>query len=328
MGDPAGIGPEVLLKSFKKAKETQNLVAISDWNKIKWLADRYDVPLRKIRSIDEAKNFKDQLNVLNLRYPADFLPGEFNFKNAKSIIESIQIATELCLKKKVGAMVTGPINKSILRSHEGFKFSGHTDYIEYLSECEKDTATMMMLNRYLKIIPLTIHEPLNKVSSKIKKLFIEKKISLIISEIKKHFHLTPKIAVLGFNPHAGEEGQIGNEEISDILPAILELQRNKGYVVEGPFPADGFFGSREYENYDVTLAMYHDQALIPLKLLGFSETINVTLGLPIIRTSPGHGTGIDIAKDFKADCNSFYRAILFAGQMISDLSGPRREPIL
>ena len=185
---------------------------------------------------------------------------------------------------------------------------------------------MMMLNRYLKIIPLTIHEPLNQVSSKIKKLVIEKKINLIISEIIKYFHSVPKIAVLGFNPHAGETGQIGNEEISDILPAILEFQRHNNCIVDGPFPADGFFGSKEYKNYDVTLAMYHDQALIPLKLLAFSESINVTLGLPIIRTSPGHGTGIDIAKNFKADCNSFYHAILFAGQMASTPIRPRHEP--
>ena len=248
-----------------------------------------------------------------MNYPRDFSPGEFDVKNAASVIESIRIGTELCLKKKVSAMVTGPINKSILRS-KGFKFSGHTDYIEYLCQCEKDTAMMMMLNRYLKIIPLTIHEPLNQVSSKIKELVIEKKITLIISEIKKYFHSMPKIAVLGFNPHAGENGQIGNEEKLEILPAILKFQRNNNCVVDGPFPADGFFGSKEYKNYDVTLAMYHDQALIPLKLLAFSDTINFTLGLPIIRTSPGHGTGIDIAKDFKADCNSFYQAILFAGR--------------
>ncbi len=325
MGDPAGVGPEVLLKSYKKARASQNLVAISDFDKIKPLAERYDVPLKKINHIDEAENFKDQLNILSLNYPQDFSPGEFNVENSASIIESIRIGTELCLKKKVSAMVTGPINKSILRS-KGFKFSGHTDYLEHLCGCEKDTATMMMLNHYLKIIPLTIHEPLNQISSKIKEQIIENKLELIISEIKKYFHSIPKIAVLGFNPHAGENGQIGNEEILEILPAILKFQRNKNCVVDGPFPADGFFGSKEYKNYDVTLAMYHDQALIPLKLLAFSDTINFTLGLPIIRTSPGHGTGINIAKDYKADCNSFYQAILFAGTM-STLINPRRTPI-
>ena len=136
----------------------------------------------------------------------------------------------------------------------------------------------------------------------------------------------PKIAVLGFNPHAGEDGQIGDEEILEILPAIVKFQRNNNCVVDGPFSADGFFGSKEYKNYDVTLAMYHDQALIPLKLLAFSDTINFTLGLPIIRTSPGHGTGINIAKDYKADCNSFYQAILFAGRM-STLIKPKLPPI-
>ena len=320
MGDPAGVGPEILLKSYKKAKETQNLVAISDFSKIKYLAEKYDVRLRKIKHIDEADNFKEYLNILHLKYTADFSPGEYDIKNSASIIESIQLATELCLNNKAGAMVTGPINKSILRNNKAFKlFSGHTDFIEHLCGCEKDIATMMMLNKYLRIIPLTIHEPLNKVPVKIKKAIIEKKILLIISEVKKYFKDVPKIAVLGLNPHAGENGQIGSEETSDILPAILNFKSNKDCIVNGPFPADGFFGSKDYKNYDVTLAMYHDQALIPLKLLAFSETINVTLGLPIVRTSPGHGTGINIAKNFQADCNSFYQAILFADQMVSKI---------
>ena len=317
MGDPAGVGPEVLIKSFKKAKETQNLVAISDFSKIKYLADKFGVKVRKIKHIDEVESFKDHLNILHLEYRADFSPGQFDHKNALSVIESLRIATELCLEKEVGGMVTGPINKSILKDNEAFNFYGHTDYLEHLCGCEKNTAIMMMLNHYLKIIPLTIHEPLNRVALKIKETNIEKKISLIISEVKKYLYSTPKIAVLGLNPHAGEEGQIGKEEISDILPAILKFQRNRDCIVNGPFPADGFFGSKDYRKYDVTLAMYHDQALVPLKLLSFFETINVTLGLPIIRTSPGHGTGINIAKNFVADYNSFYRAILFAGQMLS-----------
>ena len=320
MGDPAGVGPEVLLKSYKKAKETQNLVAISDFSKIRYLAKRYGVRLKKINRVDEADSFKDHLNILHLDYNSDFSPGKYDIKNSASVIESIKIATELCLNNKVGAMVTGPINKSILRNNRAFKyFTGHTDYLEHLCGCEKGMATMMMSNSHLKVIPLTIHEPLNKVPLKIKKAVIEKKILLIISEIKKYFQSEPKIAVLGLNPHAGEDGQIGYEEKSDILPAILNFKSNEDCIVNGPFPADGFFGSKDYINYDVTLAMYHDQALIPLKLLAFSETINVTLGLPIIRTSPGHGTGIDIAKDFRADCDSFYKAILFAGKMMAKL---------
>ena len=320
MGDPAGVGPEVLIKSFKKAKEKQNLVAISDFSKIKYLADKYDVRLRKINHIEEAENFKDTLNILHLKYDAAFYPGQFDGNNANSIIESIRIATDLCLSKKAGAMVTGPINKSILRCHGSFKFSGHTDYLEHLCGCEKDTAIMMMLNHYLRIIPLTTHIPLNQVSSKIKSGIIEKKLGLILSEVKKYFNFMPKIAVLGFNPHAGEDGHLGTEERSDILPAVLKFQGIKNCIVDGPFSADGFFGSKHYKNYNVTVAMYHDQALIPLKLLSFFKTINVSLGLPIIRTSPGHGTGINIAKDFIADSNSFYQAILFAGQMISSLS--------
>ena len=326
MGDPAGVGPEVLLKSFKKARKEQNLVAISDFSKISYLAEKYGIRLRKIYDIDEAKYFKNYLNILHLDYPNDFSPGQPDIKNATSIIESLRIATNLCLNKKVGAMVTGPINKSLLSGQETFEFSGHTDYLEHLCGCKKDTALMMMLNKHLKIVPFTIHDPLNQVSSKIKKPVIEEKITRIISEVKKYFQIIPKIAVLGFNPHAGEEGQLGNEEISNILPAILRFKENKNFVVDGPFPADGFFGSTDYKNYDVTLAMYHDQALIPLKLLSFFDTINITLGLPIIRTSPGHGTATNIASDFKADCTSFYKAILFAGKMMSISNRSRPQP--
>ena len=185
MGDPAGVGPEVLIKSYKRAKSRLNLIAISDFSKFKYLAEKYDVKLRKINDVDHAKNFKDYLNILHIDYSDAFSPGNFNSKNSSAVIESIRLATELCLKNKVSAMVTGPINKSILRSHQAFNFSGHTDYIEFLCGYEKDVATMMMLNRHLKIIPLTIHEPLKQVSLKIKETIIEKKLSVIISELRK-----------------------------------------------------------------------------------------------------------------------------------------------
>ncbi len=326
MGDPAGIGPEVLIKSFKKARKEQNLVAISDYSKITYLAEKFNVRLRKINHINEAKDFKNYLNILHLDYAKDFSPGKFDVKNADSIVESLRIAADLCLNKQVGAMVTGPINKSVLKSHNKFEFSGHTDYLEHLCGCKKNTALMLMLNNHLKIIPYTIHEPLNQVSSKIKETTIEEKIFLTISEVRKYFQIIPKIAVLGFNPHAGEEGQLGNEEISNILPAILRFKENKNFIVDGPFPADGFFGSKDYKNYDITFAMYHDQALIPLKLISFFDTINITLGLPIIRTSPGHGTAINIAGDFKADCTSFYKAILFARHMMSISNKSKSQP--
>lgn len=322
MGDPAGVGPEVLLKSYKKARKHHNLIAISDFDKIKHLAKRTGIKIRKISHTDEAKQFGEYLNILHLKYKADFSPGYFDPLNSNSIVNSIKMATDLCLKRKVNAMVTGPINKAIIKSDMSFEFTGHTDFIEHLCTCKKETALMMMMNSYLKVIPLTIHEPLNKISRKIKKTLIEIKLNLIISEFRKYFNLNPRIAVLGLNPHAGENGHLGTEEILEISPSIKKVQKNNNCIIRGPFSADGFFGSKEYKNYDVILAMYHDQALIPLKLLDFQKTINITLGLPIIRTSPGHGTGIEIAKDFNADYNSFYQAILFAEQMISNSQRP------
>ncbi|MDC3067796.1 4-hydroxythreonine-4-phosphate dehydrogenase PdxA [Paracoccaceae bacterium] len=270
-GDPAGIGPEVLLKSYLKARNRINLIAISDFDKIGPLAQKIGVEIRKVNDPQDARYFRKCLNILHLQYPSEFIQGQFCKENAYSIIQSIKIAADLCLNNDVGAMVTGPINKHILNKSSLFNFKGHTDYLESITQSKKGAATMMMVNPSLKIIPLTIHEPLNKVSKYIKKSFIEQKLISVYSEMKRYQIDNPKIAILGLNPHAGENGNIGTEEISEIIPAIKTVNKLVGNTVKGPFSADGFFGNSDYTQFDVIVAMYHDQALIPLKLLNFKK---------------------------------------------------------
>ena len=318
MGEPSGIGPQVLLRSFKAIPEKLNVIAISDFHKIKHLAKRLNIKIRKITKISEACFKSKELNILHLDYQASFIQGEYDQRNSKSVINSIKLAAKLCLNEEVDAMVTGPINKYILKKSGKFPFKGHTDYLEYLCNKKAGSALMMMTNPKLKIIPLTIHEPLKKVSSLITKQRLKEALSKTAEELKKKFNIKhPKIAVLGLNPHAGENGDIGKEEIQSIIPVISELNKKPHFNISGPFPADGYFGSNAFKDYDVTLAMYHDQALIPLKLLGFFESVNTTVGLPIIRTSPGHGSAIELAKKGKVSEKSFLAAIRLANTLIT-----------
>ena len=318
MGEPGGIGPQVLLRSFKAISGKTKVIAISDFYKIKHLAKRLDVKIRKITKISEACFKSRELNILHLEYQAPFIQGKYNQKNSKAVINSIKLASQLCLNKEVDAMVTGPINKYILKKGGGFRFRGHTDYLEYLCNKKADSALMMMTNTKLKIIPLTIHVPLKKVSSLITKQRLKETLRKITNELKTKFNIKyPKIAVLGLNPHSGENGDIGKEEIQSIIPVISDLNKTRDFNIFGPFPADGYFGSKAFEDYDATLAMYHDQALIPLKLLGFFESVNITMGLPIIRTSPGHGSAIELAKKGKASEESFLAAIRLANTLIT-----------
>ncbi len=318
IGEPSGVGPEVLLRSFKFIDKKINLIAISDFSKIQKLAKRLNINIRKINNVSEASFSGNKLNILHLEYPEPYIQGKWTERNAESVINSIKLATKLCLNKEADAMVTGPINKYILKKGTNFRFKGHTDYLEYLCDKKAGSALMMMSNSKLKIIPLTIHVPLNSVGKLITKERLKETLINTTEELEKKFNIKkPKIAVLGLNPHSGENGEIGKEEIQNIIPVISYLNKKPCFNIAGPFPADGYFGSRAFEYYDATLAMYHDQALIPLKLLGFLESVNITMGLPIIRTSPGHGSAIELAKKGKVSEKSFLAAINMANTLIN-----------
>jgi len=222
---------------------------------------------------------------------------------------ALEMATNDLVKKNIDVLVTAPINKKNIHS-ESFKFNGHTEYLA--SKFESDDHLMLMVYNELKIGVITSHIPLKEVSEKLTKELVLKKINILNNTLIRDFNIIkPRIALLGVNPHAGDEGLLGKEEENALIPAINEATEN-GIIVYGPFPADGFFGAASYNNFDAVLATYHDQGMIPFKSIAFDKGVNFTAGLPIIRTSPAHGTAYDIAGKNLASPDSFRQAIYLA----------------
>jgi 4-hydroxythreonine-4-phosphate dehydrogenase len=239
-------------------------------------------------------------------------PGKADAANAAATIEAIALAVEITLKGEACAVVTAPINKAVLMA-AGFRFPGHTDYLAELTGAPR--AVMMLASRQLRVIPLTVHIPLAEVPGAIDGPSIVETAEIVLAALKRDFAISsPRLAIAGLNPHAGEDGVLGREETDIIAPAIAELKR-RGHLVLGPLPSDTMFHAEARTRYDAALCMYHDQALIPIKTLSFWEGVNVTLGLPIVRTSPDHGTGFDIAGKGLADPRSMIAAIELAAKM-------------
>jgi len=288
-GEMAGISSLIILKAFEN-QEIRNIdpTVYGDKKLIKSLQKKLitegKIKYREIKIHDPLKaNF--EIDILgkpdkNTGYAAGFY---------------FEKAIKDALNKKIDAIVTAPLDKDNLQ-RGGYNFTGHTTMLRRLTNA-KD-AVMMLYGKKLKIALLTIHDPLHEVSEKINKETIKNKIRTINYELESKFKINlPKIALLGLNPHAGENGKLGKEELLHYLPAITEL-RKEGINIEGPFPADTYF-YKLYKNYDVTVASYHDQGLIPLKMLHFEDGVNITLGIPIIRTSVDHGTAYDKVSEFE-----------------------------
>jgi 4-hydroxythreonine-4-phosphate dehydrogenase len=249
------------------------------------------------------------VNVLNLwKEGVDLNLGENNEKVGQYAIKSFVDATKALQEGTIDVLVTAPINKYNIQSEE-FKFPGHTDYLDQELE---GNALMLMVQDNLRVGLMTDHIPLSEVASHLTEELIVKKIETVKNSLIQDFSINkPKIAVLGLNPHSGDGGVIGREE-SDLLTPTLKKIFDKGTLVFGPFPADGFFGSNQYEKYDAVIATYHDQGLIPFKTLSFGKGVNYTAGLSKVRTSPDHGTAYDIAGKGVADYNSFKEAVYLA----------------
>ena len=313
LGEPAGIGPElgVLLSQKKMYK---NLIFIADPSLIDQSANRLNKKVDiNIMNTISAKTYsgKGVINLLPVKLEVKNKPGHMNHKNSGYVINTIKLATELCLKKKVSAMVTGPISKSILNK-AGFKISGHT---EYLADICKKKSLMLLMNKKMKIALHTTHLPLQDVSKEITKIKLKKTISLLHKEMKIKFKIQkPKILVTGLNPHAGEDGLLGLHDSKVISPVVKELQ-NRLMLVDGPVAADTAFLRKNIAKYDVILTMYHDQGLPVIKYDNFKTTVNVTLGLPIIRVSVDHGTALDLVGTGKIDTSSFEEAIKVAKKL-------------
>ena len=326
MGDPAGISTEISAYSWKKISKEQcstffvlsRASLFEEYNS----SNSQKIAFEIIQSPEDAfAVFPHALPILELPKQVLARPGQPNPANGEMIIKSISIAVDLVQSKQASSLVTTPINKHVLYQ-AGFEFPGHTEYLAKLAIQGNEPAprpVMMLVSSQLRTVPLTIHMPLADVPKMITKRLIQETVHIISIDMKKYFGLSsPHIAVSGLNPHAGENGSMGRTEIEIIEPALRQLKA-QGINVSGPHPADTLFHAKARKNYDVVLAMYHDQALIPIKTLGFDEGVNTTLGLPFVRTSPDHGTAYDIAGKGLSNPQSMMEAIKLAHSMSANL---------
>lgn len=311
IGDLNGIGSEVILKTFEDSRMLELCTPVIFANaKILSFVKKSFTSAVQFHGIDKLDQIvPGKLNVFNLwKEGVDINLGANDEKIGEYAIKSFVAATKALKEDLIDVLVTAPINKYNIQS-EDFKFPGHTDYLDQELE---GNALMMMVQDNLRIGLLTDHVPLNEVSSHLTEELITRKIETIRKSLIQDFSIVkPKIAVLGLNPHSGDGGVIGKEEDLILKPALKKIFES-GTMVFGPFSADGFFGSSQYEKYDAIVATYHDQGLIPFKTLSFGKGVNYTAGLNKIRTSPDHGTAYDIAGKDMADFNSFKEAVYLA----------------
>ncbi len=318
MGDPAGIGGEITLMAWLDRHKANLPVffAIDDPARLAALTERLglSVPILSIAEPDEAlEAFRSGLPVLPLALAAPSKPGQADPANAACVLESIAKAVALAQQGRAGAVVTNPINKAVLYE-AGFRHPGHTEYLAALTAIDTDPV-MMLAAPMLRVVPVTIHLPLAEAAASLTAEKIAHCGRVTAAALARDFGLAaPRLAVAGLNPHAGEGGRLGREEIEIIQPAIAKL-RDEGFTVGDPMAADSLFHPAARASYDAALCMYHDQALIPLKTIAFDEGVNVTLGLPIVRTSPDHGTAFDIAGKGVARPVSLMAALEMAATM-------------
>lgn len=312
MGDPSGIGPEIILKSFENDEvRNSNIVIIGDFGVIHSAYKMLKISSYKLNSIhriSECSFSKEVLNILSLNLIGkdELQPGKVNAASGSAAFECLRTAIELAKNKEIDTIATAPLNKEALHL-AGHKYAGHTEILAELTNTE-DYA-MLLYDKKLSVIHVSTHISLLEAVTGLRKERIEKVILLADQSMKRLLRKPPRIAVAGLNPHAGENGLFGDEEIREIIPAIKNMQA-KGLNVEGPVPPDTVFLKAVNGMYDVVVAMYHDQGHIPLKLLGFSTGVNITVGLPFIRTSVDHGTAFEIAWTGKASEESLVQAIM------------------
>jgi 4-hydroxythreonine-4-phosphate dehydrogenase len=313
VGDLNGIGIELILKTFADSRISEFCTPIifgsnKILNHYRKLMPEININYNNIKEINKAN--PKQLNVFSAwEEDVEILPGQANETGGKYGVLSLQAAVKALKNNELDALVTAPLNKHTMQSGD-FNFTGHTPYLK--EAFKADEVVMLMVAENMKVALLTEHVAIGDVVKNITKEQIIKKINLLKNSLKKDFGIDrPKIAVLGLNPHAGDEGLVGKEEKEIIRPAVIEAKKND-CVVLGPYSADAFFARGIHEKFDAVLAMYHDQGLIPFKSLALGEGTNFTAGLPVIRTSPDHGTAFDIAGKNLADEASFRQAIFTA----------------
>lgn len=315
MGEPAGVGTEIALAAWLRLREdsSHGFFLLHDPAHVATLAQAMlpAVPIAIISRPDQAHAaFAHALPVLPLALPAPVRMGQPDRRNAQAVIDAIRQAVAFCTAGQVSALVTNPIQKSVLYE-DGFPFPGHTEFLAHLAG-ESYHAVMMLACAELRVVPVSIHESLASAVSGLHSDAIVRIAQATAAALARDFGITrPRLAVAGLNPHAGEGGSMGREDIDIIAPAIATL-RAAGMEASGPFPPDTLFTPRARQTYDAAICMYHDQALIPIKTLDVDGGVNITLGLPFVRTSPDHGTALDIAGKGIADPASLVSAIRMA----------------
>ncbi|MFL5729671.1 MAG: 4-hydroxythreonine-4-phosphate dehydrogenase PdxA [Cytophagaceae bacterium] len=324
MGDFNGIGPEVIIKTLSDHHILKICIPVvygsyKILSRYKKIAESEDVVFNSIKNIEGINPKKINL-ITCWEEDYEVTPGKVTEQAGKCALLSLQKAAEDVTAGRTDAIVTAPINKHNIQSAE-FKFPGHTEF--FTERAGLQDSLMFLVSEDLRVGVVTGHMPLAEVKNHISKDRIAAKINLMYKSLKNDFGIVkPKIAVLGLNPHAGENGLLGTEEQEIIIPLIEEL-KNKGILVFGPFPADGFFGMHQYRKFDGVLAMYHDQGLVPFKALAFDRGVNFTAGLPFIRTSPDHGTAYDLAGRNMANEGSFREALYLASDLVK-----AKKPVL
>lgn len=312
-GEPAGIGPDIVVQLASQG-DLSNCIVIADPSLLEQRANALGVSI-KIRCVELEQPFKgapDELVVFPVELAMPCIPGQLDMLNASYVLKTLKIAAKGCLNRQFAGLVTGPVHKGVIND-AGVMFSGHTQFFAEMAGVSD--VVMMLMGGSLKVALATVHIPLSEVAKRITQPLLERTIYILWSELKMKLGISePRILVCGLNPHAGEGGYLGREEVDIIIPVINKL-KTEGLNVVGPFPADTIF-SRTVEKTDVVLAMYHDQGLPVLKYAAFGQAVNVTLGLPFIRTSVDHGTALDLAATGKADVGSLRAAVECAKGMV------------
>jgi len=313
-GEPAGIGPDICLSL---AKTDYPVVIIGNKQLLQQRATQLKLAIQ-FNDYDSQTPFvkqKNSLTILSLPCPEPVTAGQLNPDNAAYVLEMLSTSIQLCINKEFSGLVTAPVHKAVINQY-GIPFTGHTEYLA--DHCQVKTVVMMLACPSMKVALITTHLPLHSVPAAITSPLIIEVITELNNALKKDFGIPdPLIYVAGLNPHAGEGGYLGREEIDIINPAISRLQE-QGINIAGPFPADTMFAAHSLNKVDAYVAMYHDQGLPVLKYAGFGEAVNVTLGLPIIRTSVDHGTALELAGTGKAESSSLIAAVQMAFLMVNE----------
>jgi 4-hydroxythreonine-4-phosphate dehydrogenase len=317
-GDINGIGTEIIFKAFVSLHKMQHcrFIAVGSFPVFKLVNEKLGLRLavKPIHSLDEADELPKRtlavLDVSEKKHPTKPSFGKLSAAAGDLSMKAVGVAAALCLGGEAQAMVTAPIHKEAIRK-AGWNYEGHTDFLA--SICGVKKVQMLLCDEVseLRVALASVHVPLAKVAASIRKTGIESHLQLLADALQNEFGIPlPRIAVLGVNPHASDGGVMGDDETEFLIPELTRLKKKYHGTIhlDGLFAADGFFGAKHYENYDAVLAMYHDQGLIPFKMLAFKTGVNMTLGLPIVRTSPDHGTAFDIAGQGTADESSFIAA--------------------